>query len=73
MLTVSAGAVLELSEADGVGVPDPAGAEADSDGDGESSDGDGDGVSSDAQALDGVVRFGVMSLSTMLPALTWTR
>ncbi len=64
---VVAGAVL-LSVADGVGLPDSAGVEAVSDGVGEALVGVGVGLgdSSALQALDGVVRFGVMSLSTWL-------
>ncbi len=69
---VVAGAVLLLSVADGVVLSDSAGVEAVSDGVGEASVGVGVGLgdSSALQALDGVVRFGVMSLSTTLPALT---
>jgi hypothetical protein len=66
---VVAGAVLLLSEADGVGVSDSAGVEAVSDGVGEASVGVGVGDSV-SQALDGVVRFGEMFLLRPLVAVT---
>src|SRR5689334_6128438 len=82
LFEVPAGAVLVPSDAgsdaDADGVADSAGAGAEAE-----ADSDGSGVfvagavgvadSSVWQAVEGVVRLGVMSASTFLPALTWTR